>query len=241
MNALTRTHSHHRVLFIDDEVPMLRAIARALREESFGREFYSSAQEALAALQQQRFTVVVSDLKMPAMNGLEFLTIVKREYPKMVRIIATGVTDLTEVLKAMRTGETHRYISKPLNIEEELLPTLYQTFDMYDMQQTQERLTEELIELNTHLQHQKEEIAFFKDLAERSNRRKEDLLSRFQPVFPVLVGAVKAAIPGIGPESPPELKVLAEWFTTHGEEIESLRKDLQDTLVTLEFRPADPM
>jgi FixJ family two-component response regulator len=227
------------VLFLDDEVPMLRSIARALAGESFGKEFYSSAQEALAALEKQRFTVVVSDLNMPGMSGLEFLTHTKKTYPHMIRIIATGVTDLSEVLTAIRTGETHRYISKPVNIEEELLPTLQQTFELYDMQRTQERLTEELIVLNTHLQHQKEEIAFFKDLTEQSNKRKEALLSRFLAVFPSLVGAIEKTLPLIGPESPPDMIALADLYSAQREQIRLLNQDLRDNLITLECLPAN--
>ncbi len=241
MNPLAAKFSQHRVLFLDDEESMLKAIARALREESFEREFHQRAQDALNALKRNRFTVVVSDLRMPDLGGLEFLTMVKREYPKPIRIIATGVTELSEVLKAMRSGETHRYISKPLNIEEELLPTLYQSFELYDMQRAQERLTEELVELSTHLQHQKEEIAFFKKLSDQSNTRKEALLMRFYTIYPRLLSALESLDAHAGPDSPPALQNLVELLRTNRTEMHLLETDLSAALTRLECQPADPL
>jgi hypothetical protein len=107
------------------------------------------------------------------------------------------------------------------------------------MQRTQERLTEELIVLNTHLQHQKEEIAFFKDLTEQSNKRKEALLSRFLAVFPSLVGAIEKTLPLIGPESPPDMIALADLYSAQREQIRLLNQDLRDNLITLECLPAN--
>lgn len=233
--------SHHKVLFVDDEINLLRSIARALHDESFGQEYYDSPRKALIALQQQRFTVVVSDLKMPELSGLDFLTLVKRDHPKLVRIIATGVTDLSEVLTAMRSGETHRYISKPINISEELLPTLQQSFEWYDMHRTQERLTEELIELSTYLQHQKEEIAFFKDLSERSNLRKEELLVRINTLLPDLFRILYRTLPLIDAGSPKVFQELAELLGRNREAFDALRTDLAEALITLECQPGDPI
>lgn len=102
-----------RLLFVDDEPMVLKGLQRTLR--SMRREwemaFVASGREALHAMQTCDFDVVVSDMRMPEMDGAQLLEIVKQDYPQVVRIILSGQLDREMTLKSVRLA--HQHISKP--------------------------------------------------------------------------------------------------------------------------------
>lgn len=102
-----------RLLFVDDEPMVLKGLQRTLR--SMRREwemaFVASGREALRAMQTRDFDVVVSDMRMPEMDGAQLLEIVKQDYPQVVRIILSGQLDREMTLKSVRLA--HQHLSKP--------------------------------------------------------------------------------------------------------------------------------
>jgi len=107
-----------RILFVDDEEMVLRSIARLLRPlaREWEMEFVGSGASALNRMSQARFDVVVSDMRMPGMNGAELLNEVMKRYPKTVRIILSGFADRELILKCI--GSTHQYLAKPCDEHE---------------------------------------------------------------------------------------------------------------------------
>jgi CheY-like chemotaxis protein len=101
-----------RVLFVDDEPALLTGLS-----ELFCGEYavYTSANAlgGLAILESERIEVVVSDFKMPGMDGLAFLIEVRRRHPEIIRILMTAYADMQLVIRAMNEGEVHRFIAKP--------------------------------------------------------------------------------------------------------------------------------
>ncbi|MBI3410181.1 MAG: response regulator [Planctomycetes bacterium] len=103
----------HTVLFVDDDLGVLQALMRRLRKEPYQIRTATSAEEALVILSQARIDLVVSDLNMPGMGGMEFLSRVAKEYPQCVRIMLTGQPSLTVAMSAINNGEVYRFLTKP--------------------------------------------------------------------------------------------------------------------------------
>jgi len=102
-----------RILFVDDEKFVLETFRRTLH-----RHFtIETAEGPVAALKQLEangpFAVIVSDLKMPNMSGVELLSAVKSRYPDTIRIMLTGQGDLDAAMAAVNQGAIFRFLTKP--------------------------------------------------------------------------------------------------------------------------------
>ena len=106
-----------RVLFIDDDTNILDGLRRTLRSmrESWHMEFVSSAREALAAFAMAPFDVVVSDMRMPEMDGAELLTTIMERHSPTIRIVLSGHADTATIMKSV--GIAHQFLSKPCTPE----------------------------------------------------------------------------------------------------------------------------
>jgi HD-like signal output (HDOD) protein/ActR/RegA family two-component response regulator len=107
-----------RILFVDDESLVLEGLQRMLRSMRADWEmvFVQSGSKALELMAQDPFDVVISDMRMPGMNGAELLAEVLKRFPKTVRLVLSGHADRDLVMKCV--GSTHQYLSKPCQPEE---------------------------------------------------------------------------------------------------------------------------
>ncbi len=106
-----------KVLFVDDDEQVRRGYRRRLSEE-FRLQTAADAMEGLAVLETQGpFAVVVSDLRMPGMNGIEFLLKVRENFPDTVRIMLTGYADMETAIEAVNEGNIFRFLTKPCTAE----------------------------------------------------------------------------------------------------------------------------
>ncbi|MFN0085853.1 MAG: response regulator [Blastocatellia bacterium] len=107
-----------RILFVDDEPNVLDGLRRMLRpmRHEWEMVFVSGGTEALAALSSRQFDVVVSDMRMPGINGAQLLAEVMSMQPRAVRIILSGHSDQELILKS--AGLAHQYLAKPCDSEE---------------------------------------------------------------------------------------------------------------------------
>ncbi|MEW6326037.1 MAG: response regulator [Thermodesulfobacteriota bacterium] len=121
----------HTVLLVDDETNVLRSLERALRNEEYAILTAGSAAEALDILETAPVDLIISDLGMPGMNGLELLKTVKEKYPAVARIILTGQSDTPTVLRAINEGEVYRFFTKPWD-NEEIKVSIRQTLEHFD-------------------------------------------------------------------------------------------------------------
>lgn len=102
-----------RILFVDDDTNILMGFQRTLRKE-YAVETAIGPLEGLRAINDKGpFAVVVADLRMPKMNGVEFLTRVKDLFPDSVRIMLTGHGDLSVAMEAINSGNVFRFLLKP--------------------------------------------------------------------------------------------------------------------------------
>jgi putative nucleotidyltransferase with HDIG domain len=141
----------HTVLFVDDEVNILKALQRLLRNEPMKVLTASRPQEALQLLETEPAQVVVSDQRMPEMSGVDLLSTMRERHPDMVRMMLTGYTEMNIAVEAINRGEIYRLITKPWN-DDELKATLRQAFDHYDLKGEIKRLNQVTREQNFKLQ-----------------------------------------------------------------------------------------
>lgn len=100
------------ILLVDDDIRVVTALQRSLHK-SYQVEIAGSAAEALEAIAGTSYAVVVSDLQMPGMNGIELLCKVKEISPETVRILLTGQADLSVAIAAVNEGSVFRFLTKP--------------------------------------------------------------------------------------------------------------------------------
>ena len=101
-----------KILMVDDDPDILSAYKRSLHKK-FKIETAVGPELALEALQDNSYAVVVSDLKMPVMDGIEFLKKVKEHAPDSVRIMLTGYAELNKAIEAVNQGNIFRFLTKP--------------------------------------------------------------------------------------------------------------------------------
>lgn len=102
-----------RILFVDDEPNILKGLQRVLRplRQKWDMRFADSGQSALDMLADSHFDVIVTDMRMPEMDGSRLLGIVQNTYPMMVRIVLSGQSDREMIMKSVKSA--HQYLSKP--------------------------------------------------------------------------------------------------------------------------------
>jgi type II secretory ATPase GspE/PulE/Tfp pilus assembly ATPase PilB-like protein/FixJ family two-component response regulator/RNA polymerase subunit RPABC4/transcription elongation factor Spt4 len=123
----------YKILFVDDEVNVLKAMQRIFRQENYTVLTAGSGQDALSVLaKEQPVHIVVSDHRMPAMTGAEFLRKVKAEYPRTIRIMLTGYADVDAVMGAVNDGAVYKFITKPWN-DHDLRLTVSLALEQYDL------------------------------------------------------------------------------------------------------------
>lgn len=108
----TLSEDRAKVLFVDDE-PRILVAMKALFRNSYQVFTANSGAEAVKVLRDQDVDVIVSDQRMPEMNGVEFLRQARALRPRAIRILLTGYSDLNAILGAINEGEIFRYINKP--------------------------------------------------------------------------------------------------------------------------------
>jgi response regulator RpfG family c-di-GMP phosphodiesterase len=109
-------HAQRRVLVVDDEPAVCSVLREGLSREGYECQTCLSGEEALKLMQQKLFDVVITDLRMPGMSGLEFLEKAHQEYPRSAFLMVTGEDDIRQGIKAMKLGAVD-YLLKPIELE----------------------------------------------------------------------------------------------------------------------------
>ena len=125
-----------RILFVDDEPFFLTSMKRLFFSQEYETFYAESGQKALELLEDQPVDLVVSDMKMPEMDGYAFLRTVKQKYPDIIRMMLSGYSDERETIKALQDGTVKLFLTKPWE-SQQLLNTIERIFA------TSERLKEQ--------------------------------------------------------------------------------------------------
>lgn len=134
-----------KILFVDDEINVLHGYRRNLRS-LFDVHIANSGSEALKIIAEQGdFAVIISDYRMPEMDGIELLHKVKEISPDTIRIILTGFADMQIAIEAINEGNIFRFLTKPLPTDK-LINSINDALEQYRLITTEKELTRKLQE-----------------------------------------------------------------------------------------------
>ncbi len=145
------------ILFVDDEPSVLTSLRRFLRKEQYHTFFAPGGKEALEIMASKEINILVTDLRMPEMGGLELINAVKSYYPDTIRVILSATRDIEQTIESINTGEVFRFISKPLD-PEPFKQIIMDAAEYYLMKTEREELLEELSTSNINLENALQEI-----------------------------------------------------------------------------------
>jgi response regulator RpfG family c-di-GMP phosphodiesterase len=133
-----------RILLVDDEPSILEAYKRSLRNH-FTLVTANSGSEALDILaSEEAFAVIVSDMKMPQMNGIELLSTVKDKYPNIVRLLLTGNADQETAVLAINTSDVFQFLQKPCQAEQ-MIAAIEKALDHHRLLALEQNLLESTV------------------------------------------------------------------------------------------------
>lgn len=106
------------LLLVDDEPAILKALQRIVRDEGYRVITALDGEEALRLVASESVDVVLSDMDMPGMSGLDLMVRLRRNHPAAVRLLLTGRGTLAAAVGAINDGEVYRFMTKPWDIDE---------------------------------------------------------------------------------------------------------------------------
>lgn len=135
LGGINTMYENYSVLFVDDEINILSSLKRGLIDEGYTCFFASSGKEALKLLEKTKISVIVSDMRMPEMDGLKLLKEVEGKYPRIIKIILSGYTQLPQILVTINQVDIFKFITKPWKLEEEFKGVIHKALDYYMIQE----------------------------------------------------------------------------------------------------------
>lgn len=137
---MTDTGTAPSLLLVDDEPSILSALRRLFRPQGYRIFTAESGAAGLAILEQETIDLVISDMRMPEMDGATFLKAVRQRWPRAMRILLTGYADITSTVSAINEGEIYRYIAKPWD-DTEMLTVVREACERQRLESENRRLT----------------------------------------------------------------------------------------------------
>ena len=107
-----------RILFVDDDIQLLKALKRMLwaAEARWDMVFVESGAQAMDILDKAPFDVIVADMRMPGIDGAQLLSRVRRDFPWMMRLVLSGVSDKSLIMRSVPVA--HQFLTKPVSAEQ---------------------------------------------------------------------------------------------------------------------------
>lgn len=146
------------LLFVDDEPNILAALRRLFRPLGYRIFIAEGGAQGLEVIASEKIDLVISDMRMPEMDGAQFLEQVRLRSPDSIRILLTGYADISSTIAAINKGQIYRYIAKPWE-DNDIVLTVRHALERKQLEREKERLealtqrqNEELKDLNTNLE-----------------------------------------------------------------------------------------
>ena len=226
--------NEHTLLLVDDEKAITRALNRLFRKEGYRIMTAESGAEGLVKLEQSSdpVSMIISDQRMPEMNGAQFLEKAKDIYPDAIRYLLTGYSDMDAVIEAVNKGEIHRYLTKPWN-DEDLVLQVKQSLEHFELTSENRRLTaltieqnKKLSELNKGLEQKVQERT--REIIEKNNalqKINQMLEASFMDSIRLLVSLVEILNPMLGKQmrqTAQLARLVAEAFEMEKSELDKI-------------------
>jgi len=191
--------SSSTLLCVDDEPNILSSLRRLFRGKGYRVLTAESGAEGLQVLESEPVDLVISDMRMPEMDGARFLAKVRERWPDTVRLLLTGYSDIQSILDAINKGEIYRYITKPWD-DNDILLVVRHALERHELEALTRRQHAELVELNHSLEQKVEartrQLKLAHDAAVSAN---EKLKQNFLTTIKILSGIVEmrgSSLPG---------------------------------------------
>jgi CheY-like chemotaxis protein len=140
----------HAILIVDDEVNVLKSVRRQIMSEPYDVHLATSGAEGLELLGKQDVCLIISDMRMPEMDGVTFLRKAAEVNPHSIRMVLSGYAEVGSILEAVNKGHVWRYITKPWQ-PEDLKLAIKNGLDLWESEAERRRLTEDLKVKNAQL------------------------------------------------------------------------------------------
>ena len=184
------THSPQpapRILIVDDEPNICHLLKELLAQNDYVIETCLNGQDAVAKVRDTQYDMVISDLKMPGINGIELIKTVKTGSPETATVLVTGYATVETAVKALRQGADD-YVTKPFNIEE-LRKVVTRGLESKQLRQSNRTLVSMLKtanqELNRHKNELKHEVVRTSESLLATNRRLEQRVTQLNTIMKV--------------------------------------------------------
>jgi response regulator RpfG family c-di-GMP phosphodiesterase len=128
------------ILCVDDEPNILAALQRLFRTEGVVVRTATSGADALRVMDHETIDLVISDMRMPGMDGTQLLEHVRARWPDTMRLLLTGFADVQSIIEVINRGEICRYISKPWN-DHDMVTTVRQALERRSLESDKRQLT----------------------------------------------------------------------------------------------------
>ncbi|MBU0682440.1 MAG: response regulator [Proteobacteria bacterium] len=152
------TNENVQILCVDDEENVLKALRRLFMDDEYDIITVTSGEEGLEALNTNPdVQLVISDYRMPGMNGVDFLKEVCVRRPDTVRLVLSGYADTAAIVAAINEGQIYKFIAKPWN-DDDLRVTIAKALELYFLQKENSSLTMELQDSNEELRLMNENL-----------------------------------------------------------------------------------
>ncbi|MHB8473351.1 MAG: HD domain-containing phosphohydrolase [Gammaproteobacteria bacterium] len=186
------------VLFVDDEQNILASLRRLVRPQGYRVFIAASGAEGLEIIERESIDLVVSDMRMPGMDGAAFLAAVAQRRPDTVRILLTGYSDMASTIDAINKGGIYRYLTKPWE-DNDLLLTVQSALKHKALERERDQLleltrrqNEELKSFNAELEKRVEaRTAEIKQTADMLDLAYQELHTSYQTAIPVFANLVE--------------------------------------------------
>lgn len=150
------------ILCVDDEANILSALRRLFRPHGYNVLVAGGGDEGLETLAREHVDLIISDMRMPGMDGATFLAKARQQHPDTVRLLLTGYADMESTIAAINAGQIARYIAKPWN-DQDVILTVREALERKVLEREKTRLealtlrqNEELKDLNASLEQKVE-------------------------------------------------------------------------------------
>jgi response regulator RpfG family c-di-GMP phosphodiesterase len=199
--------SKPKILLVDDEANVLRALQRVLRREPFEVVATTFPEEAIQKVSEETFSVVVSDQRMPQMEGVQVLEKVREISPDTVRIMLTGYADIQAAVDAINRGAVFRFLAKPWD-EEGFRSVIRDAVSYYELVAENKRLhtltqkqNVELKDLNENLEkkvvERTQEISRLNRQLEKSFMGSVQVLAELAELHSTVIGSHAKRVAGL--------------------------------------------
>ncbi len=150
--------SRPTILCVDDEPSILSSLRRLFRAHGYQVLAAESGRAGLELLETSSVDLVISDMRMPEMDGVVFLEHVRQRWPHILRLLLTGYADISSIMGAINRGEIYRYIAKPWD-DNDIILTVQDAITRAELEKEKKRLealvlaqNEELRQMNASLE-----------------------------------------------------------------------------------------